>query len=421
MKKILIIENRHKTKFWSEIIDPMVFDKVFLIQNHRYALSDVRNVLIPYYRFNLVAETYMVNPSLQFHRKIVSKRVSINKRRLVYYYNEIFRIIRDENPDLILGESTAIHELIAIDVAKQLGIDYVNLVSARYPPGKFLIVSNDTLKLRIQNYGTAPRVNISREVKSGLVSPDYMKKIRKKHRIDFTYQINNLMDWFLGERLNTPSPFLKFSRELDRVAVKLLLVLFSRDGLGGFVNEAKSMILYPMQMQPESNIDVWGFKYKNQANLITTVARKMRKQEVLLVKINPKMKYELTVFEFFNIIRHNVVFLNSSVRMSDLLDEVEGVITVTGTVFYEAILKGVKVCLLSYLPLSDKLGHYSDVDSFLEGIRQNENSKAKEIIGLLDEISFEGVIGDASYKSNAMAILNINKIKKVISDEFGDL
>jgi len=53
-------------------------------------------------------------------------------------------------------------------------------------------------------------------------------------------------------------------------------------------------ILYPLQMQPEANIDVWGRKYNNQLQLIRQLVGAAPEDVYLVVKPNPKSKYELS-------------------------------------------------------------------------------------------------------------------------------
>ena len=62
-----------------------------------------------------------------------------------HYARQINRILTLEKPSIVFGESTALHELITIDLCKGLNILYLNPSSCRYPPGRFSFYKYDKL------------------------------------------------------------------------------------------------------------------------------------------------------------------------------------------------------------------------------------------------------------------------------------
>jgi len=107
-------------------------------------------------------------------------------------------------------------------------------------------------------------------------------------------------------------------------------------------------VLYAMQMQPESSIDVWGYPWNDQVSLIQNAADALTKGEAkLVVKLNPSAKYELNM-ELCNLAQThpNIVPLSLSCPMEDIFIHAHAILSVVGTVLIEAIMAGKPVGVL---------------------------------------------------------------------------
>ena len=107
----------------------------------------------------------------------------------------------------------------------------------------------------------------------------------------------------------------------------------------------RTTILYPLQMQPEANIEVWGAPYSDQVELIKRLADAAPAGTTIAVKSNPKWKYEvddrlLSLMEA----RRDIVPLPRSMAMDDARAATAGAITVTGTIGHEAVF-GLNSCI----------------------------------------------------------------------------
>ena len=403
MKSVLIVENRFKTRFWIEIVRRLPVTFKVLVQNHEFCSSDCEEIVLPYYRGTKHPEIKF-SPTLK--KKIETRRTPQDWDCIRYYYECISEVIENERPDVILCESTLTHELITIDVAKRIGIPCYNLGSSRYPKRKFLILLGDSLRF-VPNIRNGLDGELAALGQDG--QPDYMKPTVRSARRDWPL---NLLAWSRGEKLNTPSPLFKLKQELNCWISKRLWDFYS-SSLSTSTSDSCMELLFPVQMQPESNLDVWAYEFKNQVETIIKVSTQLRKGERLLVKSNPKMKYEILPFEMRQLKRAGVVFLPRESKMTDLLYRVRGVITVTGTVAYESLALGIPTLVFGDLPLpkSKNVNAFSDTQSFLEKSRTGMvHQKTDEIISFLDQISYDGLIGDASHNCEAMDEQNIASI-----------
>jgi hypothetical protein len=150
--------------------------------------------------------------------------------------------------------------------------------------------------------------------------------------------------WVAGERFATPSPWRKFSLDAKRRnnVIRWESKAYSTvpDAL-----RRKPWVLYAMQMQPESNIDVWGHPWSDQVSIIREAADALYQSGFfLVVKPNPRSKYELSSSLCDLIETHpGVIALSHRSPMSRVFPEAAAVLSVTGTVLIEAVIAGMPV------------------------------------------------------------------------------
>ena len=91
-----------------------------------------------------------------------------------------------------------------------------------------------------------------------------------------------------------------------------------------------------MQLQPEANLDVHGNLSRNQVLIIKEISSALPENWHLLVKTNPKSKYEMNS-QLLDLVKEsdNIAPLKSTTKMSDIFSNVDIVITVTGTIAQE--------------------------------------------------------------------------------------
>lgn len=410
--KVLFIENRHKTFFYEPIaqhLQNLGHEIFWLIQNNRFKpKGKFETKFINYPKPNNL-EKY--KPCERIEDIIKSDRQQnffFNKDTSYFYYydQEINKYLLELNPKIVFGESTAFHELIAIKNCIQLDILYLNPSTCRYPVGRFSFYKYNTLepyKGSGEVYDDLQAGLIIDQIVNRKTPPDYMKIVSNSRREVFKDHIIKINSYVTGETFNTPNPFIKFKLEKNR---KKNIRRWDISSFKSIENDPKFKILYPLQMQPEANIDVWGRKYRNQTELVDAIAKSLPKNTVLYVKPNPKSKYELSP-ELISLVEHrtNIKHLHHGSKMTDVFPNVDLVITVTGTIAIECILSNKPVITL-VKTINNKARNCRYVDEIqseltpiIEEIKNNNftiisNQEKVSFINLLTSTSFKGIISD---------------------------
>lgn len=415
--KILFVENRYKTYFWENIAKELSdcgHEISWIVQNHTFAPALVNVHKVPYPATKSQLENKEDNQDIYDFIRTTDRIINYfngNKDHYSYYYKEFMKIITEVKPDLVIGESTLFHELMIIDICKKNNILYLHPSSTSYPVGRFSFflydtkepfngsnetLSNEECDLLIQN------------ISNRKIVPDYMKKIDTKNS---SYpSVGSLSDkwiimssFFKGEIYNTPSPLRKLIQDKK---VKNVLNQWDKLSQNCSINlPNKNIVLYPLQMQPEANLDVWGNQFRDQTQLVKELATALPKDWYLVIKTNPKSKYEMNE-ALFEVAKNtnNIIPLHSNTSMKDIFDLSDIIVTVTGTVAVECLLVGKPLGLLGP----------SVVKSFNGCSNLQEPREIKDAITLIEHQQFK--TADINNKRNLMRKLVASSYKGLITD-----
>ena len=422
--KVLFIENRYKTFLYEAIaieLEKEGHDVFWLIQNKDYQPKSDRKYIIPYPKkttkkydkIKEVEEVILIDRQQNFFKKE-------NKSYFYQYYFKIKEKLNELKPDIVFGESTAFHELLTINLCKKNETLYLNPSSCRYPIGRFSFYKYDTLEpylgsLEVMQQNKANE--IINQIMFRTTTPDYMKKIKQQN--GFKDKLTKIKSYIAGERYNTPNPIVKYFVEKEK---EKTIQEWDAKIKQKIKKKAAFKILYPLQMQPEANIDVWGKKYRNQSKLIEDLLEHLPKNTDLYVKPNPKSKYELSN-ELISIVERNknIISLHHSSKMDDVLPEMDLVVTVTGTIAIECILINKPVItLVKTINNQSKncvfIPDIKKITNIVEVIKSNsfyKNTLEEKVnfINLLNKTSYKGIVTDPFTDPNC---LNKDNIKNMI-------
>lgn len=351
--RILFVENRDKTLFWEQValsLIKMGHQVDWLVQNPGYRprhLGSASNVyVLPF------PDSICGNPAenieawvREFHPSVVTDRgrtfFGAGAAHYDHYKAEISRVINMQCPDLVIGESTLFHELLTIDICLTAGITYVQPMSNRYPQGRFSLLAFDTQLISIESGDVWPEKDareLAERIATGTEIPFYMKAPSSAGKMQrhLARMMTHGRVWIArlrGERYNTPS--LRRKLALNR---QLESNLRRWRDLQRLPENPQATLLYPMQLQPEANIDVWGRPYNDQLAIIREMLAAAPPNFQVAVKANPKAKYELTeALLALAESDYRVCLLPLELSMLVALGHCIGAVTVTGTVGLEAI------------------------------------------------------------------------------------
>jgi len=414
--KILFVENRYKTYLWERISQEYLqlgHEVHFIIQNHEFTTQNsnfkVHKIAYPF------KNKFDLNPEeIQRYKKVIQSNRGLNyfgikhNSFIAYYGDEIHKIIDKVKPDLAFGESTLFHELLVIEACRNKNILYLHPSSSRYPKNRFSFYKYDTLEPFKGSGEVLPQdeaIKLANTVGKRKALPDYMTVSREspnKKQL-FLDKVNLIKGYYSGEKYNTPSPLHKFF--LGRKFAKIIesYELKANDRLP----ENKGLkIMYAMQMQPEANIDVWGYPNNNQSKVIERMIFSLGEEDIIIIKPNPKSKYEIddSLLRLIDNNPRKVYALSHKIGMNLIWDEIDVVITVTGTVSIECILNNKPILMFGWgLQTKQKnciqIKNEKDISLILSIIRDNSFPKLTEkeqgeFINELIATSYKGINGD---------------------------
>ena len=352
--KILFVENRYATWIWCSIAAKLESDghEIFwLVQNPMFEPNIGQTHVVPFPKqrkspVRLDGESFPDFEKLRTDRAI--RYFGKSDHHHAHYKASISKILAAIEPDMIFGETTQFHELITIAIARQRGIFYAAPSATRYPPERVTFQIYDQLD-PFGGSGKSLANEAAEEMLDAIntrrLVPSYMRaSSRSAARRKLSLlgdKIRVVTGWLAGERFVTPSPIKKISLEKRQ---RRLRDQWERCAVAEVPRDLDSRpwVLYAIQMQPESNIDVWGFPWNDQTAIIREAADALGAiGGKLVVKPNPKSKYELEQALCQLVAEHpHIVALAHGSKMSDVFPRATAVMSVTGTVILEAILAG---------------------------------------------------------------------------------
>lgn len=432
--KVLFVENRGKTAFWERVALRLRDDGhqiSWLVQNPAFtpsAFADAGSThVLPFPRTAYARTTADEDKYVREHYPaLLSDRgrryFGAGASHYAHYAAQIERKLGDVRPDLVVGESTLFHELIAIDSCRAAGIPYVHPVTNRYPAGRFSLFAYDTQVVVAGSGDTWSDQDaraLAERIATGNEVPIYMRVAGpwEKAVARGKWAATRWRVWrsrALGERFNTPSLWRKLSLERR---VRTCLRRWRR--MERMPTEATRTLLYPMQLQPEANIDVWGRPYSDQVAIIRELLAVAPKNIEIAIKVNPKAKYELSD-ELLDLAQSNprICLLPLRMTMPESLAHTTGAITVTGTIGLEAVL-GKGRCLSLRHPILEKEFPEFHADSVAQAVQRLLGDPAAgvgsatlgaKLIKLFVAQSFPGMVSEPLLHPACMGRANIESV-----------
>lgn len=433
MQRITFVENRGKTAFWKRVADKLAsngHEVSWIVQNPAYApnISGQRIIQIPFPKKKDFKEGLIPDPVITDRGRTY---FGAGQRHYAYYQNHLEAALTELAPDVVIGEPTLFHELLTIGICRNRAIPYLHPTMNRYPSGRFMILESDSqnpISGSGEVWDDTTLDALASAVVSGKSLPSYMRVPlgMEKH----IYRIRRLQDQlrtifgrWQGERYNTPSIARKLALGRD---LKTNLVFWKN--LERPPDPDATVILYPLQMQPEANIDVWGRPFSDQVKFIERILSALPPNGQVAVKANPKSKYEVSS-DLIALARCDarVVLLPLDWRMPRAYELATGAITVSGTVGYEAIFNRGR-CISLRHPIIKNLFpscHAETPEIAVERLLsdplagQGSLEATKRLLRTLVSCSFKGTINEPTYDPDCVSDENItlvyNAFTKVLS------
>lgn len=434
--KFAFIENRYKTIFWACLASELRgrgHEVVWLVQNPIFSPPGEASKSIFTLSFPDRADrTAPVTANTLNRVRKADRNVNYfggNDQHYFIYQATIEKWLDHECPDVVVGESTLFHELIVIDACRKRNIIYFHPSMPGYPGGRFSIYASDT-KQTLGVSGDVPSdadcLAMAEAIRKRERIPEYMllpsgKEPERNYPLPRSAKdrLTILRGYIAGERYNTPAPWKKWL--LDQ-QVKQRLKLWQQIAAAKLgAGNGMRLALYPLQMQPEANLDVWGQEFRDQAKLVRQLADGLPDGWHLRVKANPKSKYELNE-ELMNVLRTHprVSPIPITDSMASVFSEVDLVCTVTGTVAVECVLSGKPLAqfgpsVVESGPGCAQLGSAADIADVAVNVESGIYKLASDedrirLVKKLYATTFPGRISDPLHLPLVMATDNVRAV-----------
>ncbi|MDR8393490.1 hypothetical protein NC796_20210 [Aliifodinibius sp. S!AR15-10] len=439
MAKILFSEVRTKSFLYDEISAALLeegHEIIWIVQNHLFKPENFSKVYcIDYPQKKDIRRAKQIEVDSDIIERVKkSDRMlnyfSKNANHYPYYFDKIRTILSEERPDIVFGELGNFHTHFICLLARKMEIPYYDIETSRYPNQRFSFHLYD----KYCPIEISPNEKVEQDfiknflgaVNNRNIVPDYMDKnsdkLFVKIWIQLKYRIKLLIEYIRGEKFSTVSPLVFMYRKF---ATKVKYTRFKKTAVPlGKVQNLKSkgtkVLLYPMQMQPEFNLDVWGVEYRDQGNTIKKISNALPENWQLVVKLNPKCREDLNMNTLEGIqSRENISLLDPSVGMRKIDKLSDCVISVTGTVVLERVFNRKPVIALGDTFLSRenlvvKLNNFDELSNYLEKLSEIESKQASPEI-LFQELINRSLEGWITEPLNNPSVLQKENISKIVS------
>ncbi len=410
-------------------------------KTYKLALNKDLNVDLELAR---IAELYREeNPAsfLPADRFLYTKSRSSQKQFLVSHFHVFEDMVAQENPDMIITTGVAyMYNLVILSVCKNQGIKCISLYGTRQPKSMFTYsTSKGGSWDYLDNVYRQELININRDDKideyleeqeylvrfrDKIRKPDYMASARQKGGVNFIFVkefVKRMHHWYVNgwggqeDDYITKHPFWYASRDLKRIILKTILPFFK---LFDQVNPNDKYLIFPLHLQPEASSLILSKFYVNQLEVIRNLSKVLPADVSLYVKEHPAA-YGRHKFGFYKRLLeiHNVKLIAPDVDTKKLIVNSKGIIVLSGTMGWEAMLLGVPVYVLGNV-FYDNFKNIIKVSGFQQlGNKINTSfiSDEKSILAALSGINkaaFNGVF-DVCKLDTAERVLANDNIRKV--------
>lgn len=454
-KNVLIIENFCRTVSWIKAIKLIHNVDIYVVnmvpQLKSLILQDgvAENKILELHHFNKNdnnADTLnklakyekqfkiKINEIINMDRILKKVNYSIALNYLAYIIREIDRFLSSHHIEFIFMEATWAHEILICEYARIKGIKVYVPHTARLPYERFLFFEGYKQKHYYKrNHSQIKTHELADKVFNDVVNrnkkPFYFAKNNKKNEFSITW-VKGLINQINIKIKKQNNPFLIPSiTELIRgKIIKLLrLKIIQKQKYFLKLSEIKAkFILVCLHVQPEASIDVLSNKYSNQLENIRKISMSTPVEYKIVVKEHSNALGDRPLQFYRNLQRiPGVVLLDPYADSHDAIGKSDLVITVTGTVAYEAALLGKKAVTMVPMFFSGLLfkeffnPNEDSVEEMIKEDMPNNNAIYKSIEEILKN-SFPGDTTDT--RSNPDVLLTDNLVslstafKEVIFD-----
>jgi UDP:flavonoid glycosyltransferase YjiC (YdhE family) len=377
-----------------------------------------------------------INDVILMDRLLSKKHIEYALLYLSTCNKHITNFISTNNIKVVFSEATWAFELITIMICKKLKLNCYCPHTIRIPDGRFAFFEG-------HNQAKFEQIRKVTEEDIKLAESYYDMFLTKKPKPKYWYINNKIpkfrLDW-INKMISHIIMKVKGINHFDETYFGMRYLIQKRiqevcnAKLISILNpfekppRERPYVLFTLHKQPEASIDVLGSMYSNQLETIKKIIRRLPVTHELYVKEHSNSIGDRSL-NFYNNIKSlpNVKLIDPYVDSHELIKGADLVITISGTIAYEAALYGVPAITLADMFFKPILANNNvDLSSInIQEIRENLKSfrreKIIEFLAYMYANSFEGEVSDPKTSPSCVSNENIAKVTrgfhKVLSNQ----
>ena len=281
---------------------------------------------------------------------------------LVHTFKCVERIIKEGVHAFITTGTAYLYNLVILAVSRKFKIPAISIYNARQSDSRFTYslgnggtwdaVTREYQSLAQKETDLSEEINFITSFREKFKAPDYMSSIRQEgniHPMFIREFITRCKRWYIGnwhhrDDYLTQHPIWYAHRDIKRTILKRILSkVFDFDK----PNTNDKYYIYPLHLQPEASTLILGDDYVDQINTIKSIARRLPADTWLYVKEHPAAFGRHTL-KFYSSLKciHNVKIIAPREDNHLLISKAIGVIVISGTMGWEALLLGTQSIVL---------------------------------------------------------------------------
>lgn len=445
MKNVCFVANYNKTYFFDAVAQCMLTNNDVNI--YWIAVNEkIYSYLVKKYGANSVLKISNLDSApdtcldISLNEIIYSDRVlKKNIKKSSFYLKgislKILDFIKKESISCFFGELTWGHEILIkriCEVEEGLNCKYLNPHTIRIPYSRFALFNDEFQSCFINGSSEDFYLESDSFYTEKLDKPDYLKINDKliSERNKFFSKLRRIFSFVFClayNDKNDPTQESRFNRLLvhwQNYVRKKSYRFVEKDHLDNI--KEKKFIFYAFHKQPEASIDFFGRYYEDQYLNILNLWRRLPDNYFLVVKEHTNALGDRG-FLFYRKIKklNGLVVVDEKADSHEIIDLCDAVFTVTGTIAYEAALKGKlsytfsdtffnKLSLCNRITLEDLRNIKSLQEIFRIHYENYDIENDKLVFNNLMINSFKGIISDSVSDPRCMIEENVKDVSNAL-------
>lgn len=361
MKNICFVSNFHKTYFFEKISRDLkeygykIFWICFDSKFYNYLLKEniPENVLL--LSKDIIGNDAKSIGDFKLNELVNGDRFLRHQKKWAYNYLKsiqlpTYNFINNNNIEFVFGEVTHAHEILIhrlVNHSTSLRCAYLHPQSVRIPNKRFFFLKDE---FQSEIFKEELISNETWEEEYELIRPVRPRRVAQvdvevKTQLSLKGKLSRLKRFFTQENIQKDLPSQidnKFKRSgiaIKEEFNKITYNFVSKDDIS--ILEDKKFVLYTLHMQPEASVDVVGVYFDDQLQNIKNIWRILPDDWHIVIKEHSNAIGNRT-YRFFKEFKKlkNSIILHEKSDSHSIIDKAEAIFTVSGTIAYEASLKG---------------------------------------------------------------------------------